>query len=147
MSRALRSGFLLVFVVFAASCGAPTEATWRVRFSGDGGVVGESAVRVRLRVLVDSCESTAVVYDADIARDESVPPFGEIGEGTFAFEATARDAECRIVARGCVVRALPPVGGDIVTVLEAVSPALPACAASACAEGRCASTRTDAGVP
>ena len=147
MRARLLASSLALLALSIASCNAPTESAWRVRFGGDGGVVGESAVRVRLRVLVDSCESTAVVYDADISRSESVPPFGEIGEGTFAFEATARDAECRIVARGCVVRALPPVGGDIVTVLEAVSPAVPACAASACTDGRCASTRTDAGVP
>jgi len=138
---------LAFFAMCAVSCSAPTDAAWRIRFGGDGGVVGETAVRVRLRVLVDSCESTAVVYDADISRTESVPAFGEIGEGTFAFEATARDAECRIVARGCVVRALPPVGGDIVTVLDAVSPAVPACAASACVEGRCTATRGDAGAP
>ena len=96
MSARAKLGFVLFLLVASVSCSAPTESAWRVRFGGDGGVVGETAVRVRLRVLVDSCESTAVVYDADISREESVPAFGEVGEGTFAFEATARDAECRI---------------------------------------------------
>ncbi len=148
MSARATAALVGLLAVLAAGCGDASPAVWRVRFGGDGGVVGATAVRVRLRVLLDGCEGTAVVYDADVSRDESVPPFGEIGEGTFGFEATARDASCVVVARGCVVRALPLAGpAEIVTALEAVPPGLPACAPSACAEGRCTPGRTDAGAP
>ena len=127
-------------------CGDTTSAAWRVRFEGDGGAVVAGAVRVRLRVLRGGCEGTDLVYEADVARADAVPVFGEIGEGAFGFEAVARDATCTIVARGCVAGSLPLAAGEeLVTSLAPVSGAAPLCAPSECVDGRCVPTDAAAG--
>ena len=130
-----------------ASCGDALTASWVVRFESEGGATGADAVRVRLRVLSGDCASTAVVYQADVARLDPVPLFGEIGEGPLAFEATAKDASCTVIARGCTATSLPlAMGNQIVTRLEAVSGEPPLCAASACTNGLCAPGSMDAGI-
>jgi hypothetical protein len=137
----------LLAALGTVSCGEPTAASWRVRFVGDGGVVGASAVRIQLRVFSGDCTSTALVYRADVARTDAIPLFGEIGEGALAFQATALDATCTVVARGCTATSLPlAMGDEIVTQLEAVSGEAPLCAASACMDGFCPPGSTDGGV-
>jgi len=137
----------LLAALGAVSCGDPTAASWRVRFVGDGGVVGSSAARIQLRVFSGDCSSTALVYRADVSRSDAIPFFGEIGEGAFAFEATALDATCTVVARGCTATSLPlSMGDEVVTQLEAVSAAAPLCPASACLDGFCPPGSTDGGV-
>ena len=142
------SARVAVFALFTASVAAclvagcadtTSAASWRIRFDPDGGVSSADAVRVRLRVFAGGCEGAGLVYQADLARTDVVPPFGEIGEGTFGFEAVARDATCTVVARGCTSKTLPLAAGDeVVTVLESVVRAAPLCASSACTDGVCA---------
>jgi len=137
----------LLAALGSISCGEATAASWRVRFVGDGGVVGSSAVRIQLRVFSGDCASTALVYRADVSRTDAIPLFGEIGEGAFAFEATALDATCAVVARGCTATSLPlAMGDEVVTQLEVVSGAAPLCPPSACLDGVCPPGSTDGGV-
>lgn len=137
----------VLFGLVVASCGEAKDASWRVRFVGDGGVVGSSAVRIQLRVFSGDCTSTALVYRADVAREDSIPLFGEIGEGAFAFEAVAHDSACTVVARGCTATSLPlAMGDEIITQLEAVSGEAPLCAPSVCMDGFCPPGSTDGGV-
>ena len=137
----------LLAALGSVGCGDATPASWRVRFVGDGGVVGSSAARIQLRVFSGDCTSTALVYRADVSRTDAIPLFGEIGAGAFAFEATALDANCTVVARGCTATSLPlAMGDEVVTQLEAVSAAAPLCPASACLDGFCPPGSTDGGV-
>jgi hypothetical protein len=136
----------LALSLLVASCTETTAASWRIHFAGDGdgGVI--AAARVQLLVWSGGCDGTVAVYQADVSRADAVPSFGEIGEGTFGFEAIARDATCTIVARGCTTQTLPlPAGAELVTLLEPVTREAPLCALSACAAGICPLGTTDGG--
>jgi hypothetical protein len=137
---------LLAVSLLVASCTETTAASWRIRFAGDGDGGALAAARVQLLVWSGGCDGTALVYEADVSRADAVPSFGEIGEGTFGFEAIARDATCTIVAHGCTTQMLPlAAGAEIVTQLEPVSGEAPLCPASACADGICPLGTTDGG--
>lgn len=121
----------------AGACRGATSAGWKLVF-GEG-VDAAAVARVTLRVRRDACRSGAVVFEADVSRGDAVPDLGELSAGPHAFEGEARDATCRVIARGCRLVELPlPTGTELVTTLEPQAVPIAACAPESCVAGRCA---------
>jgi len=106
---------------------------------------GVEVASVEARVLAGGCEGDAVFFDAFLRGESaSMPP--RLDDGDYGFEIVARDAACRVVARGCEARTLP-LGGELRVVAAEVSEAAEcdACIAGICEQSDAGAT--DAGRP
>lgn len=144
LARDLRLGCALAAGLSAAGCAPDAGALgWRLTFAA--GVPRERVRRVRARILRGTCESSLVLYEAQLppgATDAPRPP--ELGAGRFAFEGVVTDASCGVLATGCAELELPREG-SVEIVLRSVTPPRALCPITECADGVCGAPR-DGGV-
>lgn len=114
----LRIGSALLAVALAVGCGdTAVEHTWTIRFSEP-----VDAVRVEARVLTGGCtgsEQFFTVVERDGASGMALPL---LQAGTYGFSVVATNASCEVVAEGCQPFGLPVADGNVLQVVDAVTP-------------------------
>ncbi len=127
-----------------ASC----SSEWRIRFQNQTDSTRTAAIEAIIRR--ETCDG-AVVWRGTIPQGGSLTGVGvpALADGRYAFDVTARDADCTTVAAACV-QATAPFRESVVVTLLTVSPSV-SCAPSECDQGVCACESacgdTDAGMP
>ena len=107
---------------------------WRIEFNSTE--LRERAVAVEATITTGGCRSDDVLYQTEIALDESAPAPPAMPSGRYGFSARARDASCIWYAGGCRDVVLPEHGSSVVVSVVAVSPEA-ACSAEVCRSGFC----------
>lgn len=142
-----RSLLALVGACLSISCSGDTNAlTWRLRFAPDV----EPLIRyIEVRITRGPCagSSSNVAYSAGgrIGVFAPAPP-PSLGEGTYCFAASARNAECLGIAGGSLERELrrDEPASPIDLELRLLPPNEISAACTECVDGECA--RNDAGM-
>ena len=97
---------LALCLVGLASCGG---GAYRVEVGLPAGVSGE---QVLVRV-VESCGSSDVLSQSVITRGQAGMVLGSLPRGTYGIEALVYDADCNLVAEGCVMVDATSAGGVV----------------------------------
>ena len=132
-----RPVILLALATIAASaCTELPRAAWQLRFEND--TLQARALFVRSTVFGGTCDSGAIVYQADTVLDVPSPPPPLLDPGSYCLEGRARDSSCNWFAEGRLDIALPVDDGTILTVVLRSGAESAECDASACMAGLCA---------
>jgi len=139
-----RPSTVLAVPAFAACLcllvGCPNSPAWRIRFQTGGD--RDATEFVRARVHEGLCDGP-IIFETEIDRDVDGMSPPALASGQYGVEALAIDAECRVIARTCVIVTIP-VDADLVLYLQSLARPVALCVASAGTDGRGGSAR-DAG--
>jgi alpha-tubulin suppressor-like RCC1 family protein len=122
----------LVLLLFA--CCGESEPLWVVRL--DDASLYDSVRLVRARILENGCMGTTELHAVEIEPMGAAPAAPALEPGRYGFAAQAIDAECRVVARGCLEVDLPIDEDRIVVTLESGA-VTEVCPIGTCSNGRC----------
>lgn len=107
-SRPMRSPAHL-FGIAALCTAACSGAPYRVEVTLPAGVSGE---QVAVRVL-PGCGSNDVLSESVVTRGQAGMVLGALPRGTYGIEALVYDADCNLVAEGCVMVDATGAGGTV----------------------------------
>lgn len=134
-----------VSCAFALVACQPRQVDFTLRFGSPS--TRSAAEAIRVSILENDCTGTPLfvtTFDPDVPGSAATPPL--LSPGVYAFAAEARDGNCNVLARTCVVHELPLQSSVLeLTLTDEPSP-MPACPAAECTRGVCRDdTSPDAG--
>jgi Lectin C-type domain len=126
--------WMITALAALSACTSNTTVAWTIE-AEDPAILSEAVV-VEASVRRGGCEGVLVYSETLESNSPGASP--SLGRGLHGFVAEARDAQCNVLARGCVEYDLPlPTGDRVDVVLEGVDLAS-ACSGVSCTGGRCA---------
>lgn len=123
--------WLALLSLSACEASSAPSLAFRLRFANPETAARASTVEVS--ILKGSCSSNTTVYTSWVTRESegSLPP--RLDPGSYALLGRAANAECGLIAYGCVQTALPTSDGAIVEIVLDDVPEQPICT-GACAD-------------
>ncbi len=125
------------------ACDGNRNYSFEARFGEDVSTADVAAVTARIRR--EGC-SGPILYEETFRRDDpAAMDVATLADGSYGFEAEARDDACVVLASGCRVLEMPEGEDSIVLTLGATAGGAPACDAAVCDRGECLAGAMDGG--